>query len=142
LAGEVRDRTGEVRLAELGGLAEKLPFLAVAFVIASMASVGMPGLANFSGEILVFFGAFQPHKIVTVLALWGVVVSAIYQLGAVKAVFFGPFKEKFAHAQDLTTFAQRWPYLMLIAGLLILGFAPGVLLNLIQPSVKLLLGAP
>lgn len=140
LAGEIQQRTGENRFKELGGLAQKAPFLATAFVIASMASIGLPGLANFPGELLIFFGAW--HSIITlvmVFVLWGVVLGAVYQLRAVRRVFFGDLPEKFANITDLAGTAQRGPYVLLIAALLLLGFFPSILLQVVTPAVKLLL---
>ena len=58
LSGEITHRSGENRFAELGGLAKRAPVLAVLFSFASMASMGVPGLANFAGEVMVFFGSF------------------------------------------------------------------------------------
>ena len=65
---------------------------------AAFASIGLPGFANFAGEVMVFFGAFRHganltaftiFQIATVLALWGVVISAVYMLRAYRAVFMG-----------------------------------------------------
>ena len=58
VAGEIRARTGTMRLDELGGLARTAPFLALAFGMAMFASIGLPGFANFASEVMVFFGAF------------------------------------------------------------------------------------
>jgi NADH-quinone oxidoreductase subunit M len=140
LAGEIQLRTGENRLAELGGLAQKAPFLAVCFVIGSMASVGLPGLANFSGEILIFFGAWKTLPWFVVGALWGVVLSSVYQLRAVRATLFGVLPEKWAGLTDIQGLAQQAPYVLLIVASLLIGFMPRLLLDVIQPSVALLPG--
>jgi len=140
LAGEIQQRTAENRFAELGGLAKRTPFLATAFVIGSMASIGLPGLANFPGELLIFFGSwyrFAPH--IMVFVLWGVVLGAVYQLRAVRKVFFGDLPAKFESITDVVGTAQRGPYVLLIAALLFLGFFPSILLQVITPAVKLLL---
>lgn len=140
LAGEIQQRTAENRFAELGGLAKRAPFLATAFVIGSMASIGLPGLANFPGELLIFFGSwyrFAPH--IMVFVLWGVVLGAVYQLRAVRKVFFGDLPAKFESITDVVGTAQRGPYVLLIAALLFLGFFPSILLQVITPAVKLLL---
>jgi NADH-quinone oxidoreductase subunit M len=141
LAGEIQQRTGESRMAELGGLASKAPFLAVCFVIGSMASVGLPGLANFSGEILIFFGAWQGLPgWVTVGALWGVVLSSVYQLRAVRRTLFGERPAKWDGFTDLQGFLQQAPYVLLVAATLLIGFWPRLLLDIIRPSVELLPG--
>jgi NADH-quinone oxidoreductase subunit M len=141
LAGEIQQRTGESRMAELGGLASKAPFLAVCFVIGSMASIGLPGLANFSGEILIFFGAWQGLPgWVTVGALWGVVLSSVYQLRAVRRTLFGERPAKWDGFTDLQGFLQQAPYVLLVAATLLIGFWPRLLLDIIRPSVELLPG--
>jgi len=140
LSGEIQERTGEVRLAELGGLAQKAPFLAVTFILGAMAMMGLPGLANFTGEILIFFGAWHTHPIATICALWGAVISATYLLRAIQAVFFGALPEKYAAVTDLAPGWPRAPYLLLSACLLVLGFVPGLLLAWVRPAVAQLLG--
>ena len=135
LSGEIEARTGTVRFEELGGLAKKAPFLATLFVIASMAALGLPGLPNFAGELLIFFGAWRAHPFVVALVLWGSVMTATYFLRAVRSVCFGPLPEKFAQLTDLKTASERAPYLLLAAAMLFLGLAPGVLLRWITASL-------
>src|SRR5579864_7022709 len=81
IAGQIRQRTGTLDFAELGGLAKPMPVLGLVFGLAAFASIGLPGFANFASEVLVFFGAFSHgtaapfsnFRIATELALWGVV---------------------------------------------------------------------
>src|SRR5438105_432268 len=102
LAGELRQRTGTLVFDELGGLARVMPFAGLAFGLGAFAAIGLPGFANFAGEIMIFFGAFKNgwkldhfhvFQIATVLALWGVVISAVYMLRAYRAVFMGSMGE-------------------------------------------------
>jgi NADH-quinone oxidoreductase subunit M len=142
LAGEITRRCGETRMDELGGLAKQMPFIATAFIIGSLASVGMPGLANFAGEIMIFFGAFGQAGIpkwVTMIAIAGIIIGAIYQLRAVSRVLYGPMPERYAHVKDLDTLVEQAPYLLLIGLLFILGFAPGLIISITEPAVKSLL---
>lgn len=143
LAGEIQQRTGENRFTELGGLARRAPFLVTAFVLGSLASIGLPGLANFPGEILIFFGAAAHGStippVVVFLALWGVVLSAVYQLRAVRRIFFGDLPVRFENMTDVSGFAQRAPYALLLAALFFLGLVPSALLSIITPAIKALL---
>lgn len=137
LAHEIRLRTSTFALHDMGGLAKKAPSLAFLFIVGALAAMGLPGLANFSGEILIFFGAWKEYFIVTIFALWGVVLSAIYMLRAVKNIFFGELDENLKYADDLR---QKWPYIILVLVLLAIGIWPNLLAQWIQPAVKNLLG--
>jgi NADH-quinone oxidoreductase subunit M len=86
LAGEIRRRTGTLVMNDLGGLAKVMPFTGFVFGIATFAAIGLPGFANFAAEVMIFFGAFRTgagwqrfhiFQVATVLALWGVVMSAV-----------------------------------------------------------------
>jgi NADH-quinone oxidoreductase subunit M len=73
-----------------------------------------------------------------VFALWGVVMSAVYMLRAYRAIFLGE------PARDMLTWTDpvkslRWPVILLLAGLLIAGFAPGVFLAYVRPSIEAIL---
>ena len=103
IAGEVRKRTNTMVLSDLGGLAKVMPFAGLAFGFGAFAAIGLPGLANFAAEVMVFFGAFRNgfaldrfhiFQIATVLALWGVVISAVYMLRAYRKVFMGTLNER------------------------------------------------
>jgi NADH-quinone oxidoreductase subunit M len=139
LAGEIQARTGENRFSELGGLARRTPFLATAFIFGTFAAIGVPGLANFTGDLLIFFGAWTRYPDTTALALWGVVLSAVYMLRAVNRIFYGDLPERYQQVEDIKGFANQAPYVLLMTALLVLGFMPGILLQIVQPSVKALL---
>jgi len=140
LADRIERNTGSLDLADLGGLAKSAPRLAFLFGIAAMASIGLPGLANFSGEVLVFLSAFRdysptaglgPVQIACILSVWGVVISAVYMLRAYRRIFHGPAVKLTASAPDIT-FADRAPALILIIALLAVGLYPNLLLNLLK----------
>ncbi|MGA3170123.1 MAG: NADH-quinone oxidoreductase subunit M [Chthoniobacteraceae bacterium] len=143
IAGQVRERTGTLSFAELGGLAKPMPALGLAFGLAAFAAIGLPGFANFASEILVFFGAFKdgtasPYshiQIATVLALWGVVISAVYMLRGYKAVFQGEIQERWTGLKDITTL--RWPLILLLAALLLGGFFPQIFIHLLKPVAEM-----
>ena len=97
-------------LDELGGLAKAMPFAGLAFGLGAFAAIGLPGFANFAGEIMIFFGAFRHgwemahfhfFQIATVLALWGVVISAVYMLRAYRKTFMGAPVERWKQLVDL-----------------------------------------
>jgi NADH-quinone oxidoreductase subunit M len=141
LTDTIRRKTGTVELAELGGLAKAAPRLAFLFGLAAMASIGLPGLANFSGEVLVFLSGFWGYEggtlgclqIATILALWGVVISAVYMLRAYRQTFQGPSVDhtNSEHVKDFGPFCQI-PAAILAIALLVVGIYPNSLLNLLK----------
>ncbi len=140
LADRIERNTGTLDLQDLGGLAKSAPKLAFIFGIAAMASIGLPGLANFSGEVLVFLSAFKsyngttglgPVQIACIFSIWGVVISAVYMLRAYRNIFQGPTVKATATAADLT-FADRIPAILLILALFAVGLYPNLLLNLLK----------
>ena len=140
LADRIERNTGSLDLQDLGGLAKSAPGLAFLFGIAAMASIGLPGLANFSGEILVFLSAFAgyngttglgPVQIACILSIWGVVISAVYMLRAYRNIFQGPPVKATAAAADLTL-ADRIPATLLVLALFAVGLYPNLLLNLLN----------
>ena len=140
LADKIERSTGTLELTDLGGLAKSAPGLAFLFGMVGMASIGLPGLANFAGEVLVFLSAFRnydpaaglgPVQIACILAIWGVVISAVYMLRAYRSIFQGPSVKATEAAADLT-FADRIPALLLAVALLAVGLFPNLLLNLLK----------
>jgi NADH-quinone oxidoreductase subunit M len=137
LCGEVRRRTGTLDYSELGGLTKSVPTLALLFGFATMASVGLPGFANFAGEVLVFFGAtsYGPAMIIPVIVgVWGVVISAIYMLRAYRAVFWGPMNPRWDSLTDITASA-RWSVIILLAPLMVAGFYPQLILRMVETAI-------
>ena len=136
LVDRIKRATGTLELRELGGLAKSAPRLAFLFGLAAMASIGLPGLANFSGEILVFLSGFKnwvpdkdfsPVQWGTILALWGLVISAVYMLRAFRQTFQGPLVTSTEAAEDLNC-CDRLPAIILAVALLIVGLYPNSLL--------------
>lgn len=138
LCGKMRNQLGTLEFSKLGGLAGNAPFLTVMFAFGTFASIGLPGLANFAGEVMVFFGAFDTGlndglKLIhwaTILGLWGVVMSAVYMLRAYRNLFFG--KATAGHFMSDPVIEQRLPLLLLAAVLLVVGCCPGLITDLIK----------
>jgi NADH-quinone oxidoreductase subunit M len=140
LADRIERNTGTLELSDLGGLAKSAPRLAFLFGMVGMASIGLPGLANFAGEVMVFLSAFKnydpaagfgPVQIACILAIWGVVISAVYMLRAYRKIFQGPAVRVTETAADLTV-ADRIPVLLLAVALLAVGLYPNLLLSLLK----------
>jgi len=136
LSGYVYEQTGTLEMKELGGLARKLKFIGVALTMAALAGCGLPGFANFVGEISVLFGSWQVYPLVTALALWGaLIIGAVYMLRAVRAVAHGPLPDKWANVPDANLW-RKLPYALLLASLLVFGFFPRLLTDKIAPAAQ------
>jgi NADH-quinone oxidoreductase subunit M len=129
LATSIHQRTHTLDMTEMGGLAQKTPVLAAFFVAATFAAIGLPGFANFWGELTIFVALWHYSAWMTAAAVAGVVISAIYGLRSVAAVFFGPSTEALnkvvaAHPVSDLTWREKVPALLLLAVLLFVGFWP------------------
>ena len=87
-------------IADLGGMAHQRPRIAVGFLIASLASLGLPGLINFVAEYSIFVGAFRVYPVLAILAISGIVITATYILRVVQKVFYGPRNQKWDELED------------------------------------------
>lgn len=145
LSGELRERTGTLDFKDLGGLARAMPSFGLLFGFAAMASVGLPGFANFAGELMIFFGAFSAgtpvkdalnnFQITTIIAVWGVVISAVYMLRAYRRIFMGPLNDRWKALPEIATL-PRLCVVGLLVLLLIAGFCPQILVHLIEPLFR------
>ena len=129
LATSVYQRTHSFAMDEMGGLAQKAPVLAAFFVAGTFASIGLPGFANFWGELTIFVALWKFSPLITALAVLGVVISAIYGLRSAARVFFGQPTEQFAqvaaqHPPTDLRWAEKIPALILLAALFFIGFWP------------------
>lgn len=141
LSTSVYHRTQTFDMDDMGGLAQKTPVLAAFFVAATMASIGLPGFANFWGELAIFVGAWNFSVVYTALAVAGVIISAIYGLRAAAKVFFGEVSPAFAKVAaekppvDLT-WGEKVPALILLVALLFVGFWPKSLSEPVNSALK------
>jgi NADH-quinone oxidoreductase subunit M len=129
LATSVHHRTHTFAMDEMGGLAQKTPVLAALFVAATFASIGLPGFANFWGELTIFVALWNFSPLITALAVSGVIISAIYGLRSAARVFFGPATGRMnevttRHPPLDLTWAEKFPAFILLAALLFVGFWP------------------
>jgi NADH-quinone oxidoreductase subunit M len=144
LIGMIYGRTHTRMINEMGGLMKVIPFLSVCYVIAGLASLGLPGLSGFVAEMTVFVGAFQNHdlfhRVATIIVTTSIVVTAVYILRVVGILLLGPIKNE--HFNELKD--AKW-YEKLSAGTLILavagiGIAPLWLYNIISGSLGPIIG--
>ena len=144
-----RTHTRELTVLEGMNLGKAIPFAAVTFVIASVASMGLPGFSGFVSELQVLIGAWRAFPTFTVLTGVGILVGVAYTLRALQLAFFGETKATPAglvHATgnggsahgsgelDPISIPERIGAVILIAATLVIGLYPRLLLDLIVPS--------
>ena len=133
--GLVYDRTHTRYIPDLGGLADRMPVVAVALLIAGLASLGLPGLSGFISEVLVFLGAFQAYAWPTVLAVFGIVLAAGYILWMMERSFFGLRRERFADLTD-ASLVEAIPLGLLIISIIGVGVYPALLTDVFEMGLQ------
>ena len=128
--GIIYDRTHTRKLSDYGGMASKEAFVSSAFVFASLASIGLPGLPGFVGEFLVLSGSFMTSPVVALVAMSGVLLGAIYMLALVRKMIFGPISHMVAHYPINLKWSEWIAIVPLIVAMLVLGLAPQIILTL------------
>ncbi len=134
LTGFIEDQTKTRNLDELGGLSKVMPFVGTLFIMTALASAGVPGFANFVAEITVLLGAWDQYRWLTVLAVLGIVITAIYMLKAIRLGFQGPLNPRWNHLADAETITAKLPYVILLAVLIVVGCWPSVIFDHIGSS--------
>ena len=139
LVGVLYDRAHTRDLQRFGGVAEQMPRYAAVFGLAFMASLGLPGLSGFIGELLVFLGAFPTFRLLTLSAMTGVVLTAAYHLWALQRVQLGRWNEAAwpdrARFPDLST-RETLTLLPLGAIVIVLGVHPMPLVELVSTGMS------
>ncbi len=133
--GVLYERTHTRYIPDLGGLAQRMPFLAIAFVIAGLASLGLPGLSGFVSEILVFLGAFKAFPWLTAFGAFGIVIAAGYILWMLQRALFGPARARFAHIGP-SNWVERVPMALLVISIVVVGVYPSILTDVFDAGLR------
>ena len=139
IVGMLSDRRHSRQIAEYGGLKKVMPHLVAAFLIVTLASIGLPGLNGFVGEFLILLGAFRWDPRLAALAATGMILSATYMLWMFQRVNYGPVtNEKNASLPDLRP--REWLVIVpIIAVAILMGVLPNLFLRPIEPAVERML---
>ncbi len=133
--GVIYDHAHTREIAIFGGVAKKMPMLATLFTFAAMASLGLPGLAGFVAEYIVFTSSFRIWTIPTIVSVFTMILTAGYLLWMIKRVFFGPFNIKWSWLPDASL--REMVPLFALAGLIVfVGVYPAPLIDVIQSSLQ------
>jgi NADH-quinone oxidoreductase subunit M len=133
--GMLYERTHTREIGEMGGLAKVTPWIAATFLVASLSSIGLPGLNNFVGEFLVILGSFDADRVLGTVAVAGVVLAAIYMLWAYQRTFQGPERDRHRGLADMVP-REIAAVVPVVALMLALGVYPKVVLDRIDPSAE------
>jgi NADH-quinone oxidoreductase subunit M len=136
IVGMLSDRRHTRAISEFGGLKGVVPRLTAAFLIITLASIGMPGLNGFIGEFLIMIGAFQWDPRYVVVAGLGVILSSVYMLWMMQRVYYGKVtKMENAHMPDVTV--REWAGLApLCVMALLMGILPTLFTRPMEPAVR------
>ena len=139
--GYIYDRAHSKTIADFGGLGSQMPRAVSVFIVAGLCGAGLPGLASFWAEMLVFLAALKTYPVVGVCVIAGLVLTAIYVMRVFGQAFFGPPNPRWQDLKkvDLSGW-QMFPRAILIAVLVLFGFVPRALLDMIDGATSAFLG--
>ncbi|MDC9723760.1 MAG: NADH-quinone oxidoreductase subunit M [Urechidicola sp.] len=140
LIGMIYGRTHTRDVTKLGGLLKVIPFISVMYVIAGLASLGLPGFSGFMAEMQIFVGAFQHedmfHRVATIITVSAIVVTAVYILRVVGMMLMGPVKNAEFENLPKATWFERAGVLLLLIPIVFMGMTPIWLSDMIRESLQ------
>ncbi|RED44747.1 complex I subunit 4 family protein [Seonamhaeicola aphaedonensis] len=147
LIGMIYERTHTRDISKLGGLLKVIPFISVIYVIAGLASLGLPGFSGFVAEMNIFVGAFQQKdtfmRVATIFSISVIVITAVYILRVVGIMLMGPVKNEAFLKLKKVTWYERFGILLLLIPIVGIGVAPlwlsDMILESLDPFIKGLL---
>ncbi|WP_018085619.1 complex I subunit 4 family protein [Desulfurispora thermophila] len=134
MIGFIYEKTHTRWIPDLGGLARQTPRLAVGFMMAAMASLGLPGLVSFIPEFTIFVGSFQVYGGLAVVGIAGIILTALYVLRAGANTLFGPPRPEYDHLEDIHG-PEMVPLVVLGSVLVIGGLLPSLIFDMINSGV-------
>lgn len=132
--GYIYDRTHTKMIPDLGGLSKTMPVASAFFIVAAFAGVGVPCMASFWAELLVFVSAVKTYPVRGTLAVLGLVVSALFMLRVVQKTFYGEKNERWEHIPDVPLFLAT-PRIILVGVIIFFGLFPRIVVDVIQSAV-------
>ena len=133
--GYIYDKTHTKAIAELGGLSRIMPRASSFFIIAALTGIGVPCLASFWGELVVFLSCVQVYPVYGALSIGALVVGALFMLRVVQKTCYGPPAAKFGDLADISI-PMAAPRVILVAVIVFFGFFPNVLFNMIHTATQ------
>jgi NADH-quinone oxidoreductase subunit M len=134
MVGLVYDRTHTREVGAMRGLATRMPFVAVLFMMAGLASLGLPGLAGFVAEFTTFIGAFGVFPFATILCVCTIAITAGYVLWRLGSVLFGPLMPEWSELTD-AIWREKLAVGILAAATLLIGVVPNIVADMTAGGV-------
>jgi NADH-quinone oxidoreductase subunit M len=133
--GFIYDRYHTREIARLGGLSRLVPVASSFFIVAALTGAGVPGFASFWAELLVFLGTLRTYPVLAAIVVGALILTLAYSIRVVVVAFFGEPREAHPGIKDITAFLAL-PRATLVAVLLVLGFYPRLILDVIDPATR------
>jgi NADH-quinone oxidoreductase subunit M len=135
VVGFLASRRGSRMVDDFGGVATIAPWLGAMTLVAGLSALALPGLSTFISEFLVLVGTFTTHRWFAVVATSGIVLAAVYVLWMIQRTIHGPVAAAVEGFRDLTM-REAWVIAPVMAVIVVLGFYPKPLLDVINPAVQ------
>jgi NADH-quinone oxidoreductase subunit M len=140
LIGMVYGRTHTRDIAKLGGLMKVLPFIGAVYVITGLAYLGLPGFSGFVAEMNIFVGGFEHHdtfhRVLTILAVSSIVVTAVYILRMIGKIMMGPLSNAEYEHLPKATWYEKTGLVLLLIPVVIIGVMPFGLSEMLKESIQ------
>lgn len=122
LVGMIYDRRHTRQISDFGGIAQRMPWFTVFFLIVTFSSIALPGTNGFVGEFLILMGSYSSYPLLVIISTTAVILGAIYMLWMVQRVFFGPIQNpENEKLQDI-----QWREILVILPLVVMIFWMGI----------------
>jgi len=138
LVGVIYDRAHHREIEGFGGLGARMPVYTGIASLAFFAALGLPGFTGFIAEALVFIGAFSVYRVLTILAAFGIIITAGYILWTVQRVFLGKLNPKYENISDING-RELFTLVPLAILTIFFGIYPIPILNLMKTSLNYLI---
>ena len=135
VVGYIYEKADTRYIPDLGGLASKMPILATAFLVAGLASLGIPGSSGFVSEILIFLGTFGVWSWLTAMGAFGIVLTAGYILWMIQRSLFGPAISRFESVKDASAI-EVVPIAILVFLIIGIGIYPAIITDVFTSGVE------